>query len=84
MTEYRLISGVKRRTFRIDASIREASDNAVSIIKADGTRVTQDGDTRVTWDGDTRVTWNITENAYPPKISVSKRSFRILAKVNNG
>lgn len=84
MTEYRIISGVKKRTFRIDVFARESSDNAVTIIRGDDIRITQNGDTRVTWGGDTRVIGNVTESAYPPKISVSKRSFRILAKVNNG
>ncbi len=82
MTEYRKIY-VKKRSFRVLVDLPELSTTLRTFINPDDTRITRNGDTRITRNGDTRIAHN-TSTGYPRRISVKKRSFKVLVdKVNS-
>lgn len=82
MTEYRTIN-VDKRAFNILVNLPKLSNTQRMLVLADDTRITRNGDTRITRNGDTRIAHN-TADAYPRAVSVRKRSFLVLAKVNEG
>lgn len=83
MTDYIKLY-VKKRSFKVLVDLPERSDVARTLVNPDDTRVTRNGDTRVTRNGDTRIAHN-TNTGYPRRLSVKKRSFKVLVtKVNHG